>query len=97
MIYLLNSKCGIFLFFITCVYININGQIIEGMVFNELNKEPLPYANVIIENTDIGTTTDSAGLFKLNDIKPGLYNLIISYTGFKKQIKHQLELQSNRS
>ena len=84
----------LFLFFFST---NLNAQIIEGMVFNELNKEPLPFANIIIEHTDFGTITDSLGKYKLEGIKPGLYNLIISYTGFKKHIKHQIELQSNRT
>ena len=79
------------------MYFKISAQVIEGMIFNELNKDPLPFANIIIEHTDNGTTTDSAGRFKLNDIKPGLYNLIVSYTGFQKHIIHQLEIQSNRS
>ena len=92
MIDILNSKCGVFLFIITCVYININAQIIEGMVFNELNKEPLSYANIIIDDTDNGTTTDSNGIFKLDNIKPGLYNIIISYTGFQKYIKLDLSV-----
>ncbi|HIF14774.1 MAG TPA: carboxypeptidase-like regulatory domain-containing protein, partial [Bacteroidetes bacterium] len=68
MIYILSHRCLLSLFCFTYIYFSVNAQAIEGMVFNELNKEPLPYANIIIENTDNGTTTDSAGFFKLNNI-----------------------------
>jgi outer membrane receptor for ferrienterochelin and colicin len=75
----------------------IISQNIEGHVYNSLNKAPLEYASIILTDTDIGAISDSLGLFKINNIKPGLYNLKISYTGFQDKILHQIEVHDNQT
>jgi hypothetical protein len=42
---------------------------------------PIPFANIIIEGTSIGTTTDFDGKFNLS-IPEGNYNLIVSFIGY---------------
>lgn len=56
---------------------------IYGKVMDE-NNSPLPYANISIKETNIGTSTDSRGNYKLVT-KPGKYTLEISYVGFEKK------------
>ncbi len=52
---------------------------ISGTVRSE--GETLPYASVYLEGTTLGTTTNDDGTFIINNIFPGNYVLIASFTG----------------
>jgi len=56
---------------------------ISGKVIDASNKDPLYGANVFIENTAIGSATDSDGNYKIINLNPGKYTLIYRYLGFK--------------
>lgn len=66
--------------------------IIRGKVINKLSNEPLDYATVKLQGQPYGGYTDSAGTFEIKSIPPGLYNLEISYTGFKQQVLTEIEV-----
>ena len=55
---------------------------IKGRVYNEINNESIPFANIILEGTQIGATSDENGNYQLDEIQPGTYNLICSFVGF---------------
>ncbi|MFC5194096.1 TonB-dependent receptor domain-containing protein [Bizionia hallyeonensis] len=52
---------------------------ISGSIGSE--GESLPFASVYLENTTTGTTTNTDGLYTLNNISPGNYTLVASFTG----------------
>lgn len=54
---------------------------INGHVFSE--NEPLPFANIYLQNSSKGTMTDGNGNFQLTNIAPGTYTLIASFTGYR--------------
>ena len=54
---------------------------ISGIVTN--NREPVEFANIYLEEAKKGTTTDEAGAFFINRIRPGEYTLRVSYIGYK--------------
>jgi len=67
---------------------NINAsktKTICGTVYDYQNKKPLPYANVIVENTSNGTTTDEDGNFELNYQLTANEKLKVSYVGYETQ------------
>jgi TonB-dependent receptor len=56
---------------------------LEGLLTdNETNKEPLPFANVIIKGTTIGTTTDFDGNYSLK-VPTGNHIVVFSFLGYK--------------
>lgn len=57
-----------------------------GRVLNEANTG-VPYASVVVKNTTIGTTTDSAGYFTLPSIDKYPFTIIISYAGYEPQTR----------
>lgn len=59
---------------------------ISGKVIDVTSKLPLPAASVFAENTTLGTTTNANGEFQLQ-LPVGGYDLIISYTGYERQIQ----------
>lgn len=66
-------------------YSQTTGSIIGKVLDKDMNDEPLPFANILIEGTSIGTTTDFDGLFELNDLSPGDYQVLVSFVGYETQ------------
>ncbi len=66
-----------------------NGVVVKGVVSD--NKEPLPFANVVIKGTNIGTNTDMDGKYKI--IVPLGCVLEYSYSGYATK---QYKITSNR-
>ncbi len=48
--------------------------------------EPLPYAAILVRGTNIGTISNEEGKYQL-DLKPGYYEIIFQYLGFKNGMK----------
>jgi hypothetical protein len=61
-------------------------QLITGLVLDE-NAEPLPYATVYLRGSTRGTTTNAAGEFRLPVEKPGEYEVMFQYLGYKQKIE----------
>lgn len=74
----------------------VQGQdgLIKGRVFDAINNEPLPFANVVIKGTSNGTTTNAEGEYQLK-VEPGLYNVEASFVGYNP--KTEFEVQVSRS
>jgi outer membrane receptor for ferrienterochelin and colicins len=63
------------------------GQTISGKITTE-NGDEIPYANVYLKKTKIGTSSDDNGFYKLKNIPNDRYTLIVSSIGYKtKAIK----------
>jgi len=62
------------------------GGIVGKVTDKEYNDEPLPGVNVYIEGSTIGTSTDFDGLFGLDGIATGSFNLVFSYIGKETQV-----------
>ncbi len=69
---------------------------IRGLVSNGINNEPIPFANIVIDSTTVGATSDIDGNYKIENLKPGTYNVICSSIGFKKEIKYEVRVSSIR-
>ena len=70
---------------------------VYGSVKNALNNEPIPFANVIIDGTSKGVTSDIDGNFELFEIEPGLYNFKCSYIGFNTDLKAEIQITPNKN
>lgn len=72
---------------------------IKGTVIDEESGEPLQGANVFLDGTTIGAATDTLGLYKLSNLRPGPYTLVASMVGYetkKRDIIVQEEGSSSR-
>ena len=62
----------------------LHAQSITGRVQDSNTLEALPFANVFLNNTTIGTVTDNNGEFRLSGIKePGAYEIVFSFVGYE--------------
>ena len=77
-------------FLICSLLLNAQTGVIQGRVFNSLNNEPLPFANIIIMGTETGATTDIDGNYTIKNLNPGLYSLKAVYVGFKEQTAFEI-------
>ncbi len=70
--------------------------IIKGRVYNSINNEPIMFANVTLDGTSKGATTDVEGNYEITDLEPGIYNVIVSYIGFKDQTAYEIEVTNSK-
>ncbi len=56
---------------------------ITGRVVNSSDKKPVANASVFLSNSAVGAKTADDGTFKLNNAKPGKYDMIVSFVGFE--------------
>jgi hypothetical protein len=80
-----------------CSWLTVFSQtgIIKGSLVDATNNEPILFANILVLDTDIGTTTDENGNFKI-EVKPGVYNIRFSYVGYKNQTLFEVAAKSSR-
>ncbi|NJY61147.1 TonB-dependent receptor [Salinimicrobium sp. CDJ15-81-2] len=72
------------------------GMIAGKLTDKEMNGEPLPFANVVIKGSATGTTTDGEGLFKIDNVKPGIYTLTISFIGYENREITNVEVEAGK-
>ena len=72
------------LLFTLILPLNLFAQL-TGKVTNTKG-EPLPFANVYIENTTRGTSANTEGVYSL-DLKNGAYRIVFQYIGYKQKIE----------
>ncbi|RPI05264.1 MAG: TonB-dependent receptor [Ignavibacteriae bacterium] len=57
---------------------------IAGRILDAATNEPLIGANVVVQNTTLGSVTDIDGYYSINNIMPGRYSVVISFLGYRK-------------
>ncbi|MFW6019542.1 MAG: TonB-dependent receptor domain-containing protein [Bacteroidales bacterium] len=83
-----------FLFFIiTTLTIAQEKGSIRGTVYDENTGEDIVGASVVIKDTHTGTATDLDGKFSL-DVKPGTYDLKLSFISFQTLTIEDIEVKS---
>jgi outer membrane receptor for ferrienterochelin and colicin len=72
-----------FLAAISICHIFAQSGVIRGRVYNVTNNESLPFTNIIIDGTAIGTTSDLDGNYSITGVNPGFTKLQASAIGFE--------------
>ncbi len=58
---------------------------LSGFTRDHSSRAPLPYASLFIEGTSIGTISNDAGYFSLENLPEGTDTITISYLGYKRK------------
>ncbi len=88
-----------FFLFITLLQVSFSwaqSGVIKGRVYNQINNEAIPFANIIISNSTIGTTSDIDGNFRLDKLKPGNYNLTCSSLGYETKFISEIQVNPSK-
>jgi outer membrane receptor for ferrienterochelin and colicins len=59
---------------------------VSGTVSSSEDNSPLAAANVVLQHTVLGATSDSQGRFVINSVPEGMYNLLISRVGCERKV-----------
>lgn len=95
------KKTGLFLFAFILGFLYVNAEAdergsIQGRIYDAKNNEPIPFANIVIWQTNIGTTSDFDGNFLITGIKPGYIELRASAVGFKSFVSGEILITNAR-
>ena len=78
------KKIALFLLIYSFLPAKIQAQLTGTITDSKGN--PLPFANVYVENTTQGTTANTEGVYSF-DLKNGAYRIVFQYIGYKKKIE----------
>jgi len=67
---------------------------LKGRVFDAVSNEPLPFVNVIITGTTIGTITDIDGNFQFTGLQPGFLRVQASFIGYHSVLSSEIEVSN---
>lgn len=56
---------------------SISGMLLSG-------EDPIPFAQIVLKETNTGTSSDSLGKFSINGLESGDYTIMVSAIGFEK-------------
>lgn len=74
---------------------------ITGQIIDAETKDPVEYATVVLQLADFakdvdGTISDDKGKFALEEIKPGTYNVVISFIGYEEKTIKDVSLTKKK-
>jgi len=70
---------------------------IMGTVTDRATGEPLAGANVIIEESIMGSSTDQEGFYYIINVPPGTYSVTVSYIGYGRLTQSNVRVMADRS
>lgn len=71
--------------------------VIKGRVYNAKTNEPIEFANILVQGTGIGSTSDLDGNYIFTGIDPGFVRLRVSYIGFETTTSAEIQVQGNQT
>lgn len=92
-------KTGMSLRYFFCLFVGVIGVSlsafaedyeVRGRVIDKLSRLPIPYANVALYgHPGKGASTDTAGVFCIEHVAPGIYQLSVTCIGYKNLLSEE--------
>ena len=90
-------KKTLFLFSLLVSTISFSQQgVIKGRVFDEISNEPIVGGTVVLEGTTTGSVTDFDGLYVIDKLEPGSYNIEVSFIGYEKRKIFEIQVFNSK-
>lgn len=77
------KKIILFIGVLLPLWLQAQTGVIKGRVFDQRTNEPLPFTNIIIYGTNIGSTSDLDGNFSFFGVEPGFKRLVATQVGYE--------------
>ena len=73
-------------------------QSVRGKLFDNLTQAPLPYANIVVLDSDplIGTTSDMDGNFILDRVPVGRHSIKVMMMGYENRMINELLISTGK-
>ncbi|HCX99561.1 MAG TPA: TonB-dependent receptor, partial [Bacteroidales bacterium] len=72
------------------VFAQIDNAVVSGIVRHDQSKEPLPYVNIVVTDSEgwflTGTITNEKGIFTIEGLSTGNYSVKVSYISYAEQV-----------
>ena len=68
-----------------------NGKV-KGRVYDISTNEPLPFANIVVRGTNIGSTADLDGNFIITGLDPGFFSLNATSIGYENKVTEEFQV-----
>ncbi len=81
---------------ILCLFGELTGKV-QGIVTDQTTDQPIPYASVIILETESGTATDEEGVFFILNVLPNTYTIEVSCIGYETQLIENVAVEINQT
>jgi hypothetical protein len=92
------KKAFLFLFIFASIFELLAQQAeVRGRVYNPVNNQGIPFANVLVLGTDLGTVTDESGNYVITNLPPGLYNIRASFVGYRSNTQFEIQVSLARA
>ncbi|MEP1956878.1 MAG: TonB-dependent receptor, partial [Algoriphagus sp.] len=75
-----------------CSFHAFSQGIIRGKITNPVNNQPVAFANVLVLGTELGAVSNENGLYEINNVPTGLYNVRASFVGFKPKTTFEISV-----
>jgi len=70
--------------------------VINGRISDATSNEAVPFANIVIQGSTIGASSNLDGFYEIKNITPGLYNVQVSFLGYKSKIEYEVQVFNNK-
>ncbi|WP_163715256.1 TonB-dependent receptor [Mangrovibacterium lignilyticum] len=70
---------------------------VHGRIYDLNSNQSLPFSNIIISGTTIGTTSSEDGTFEISGLQPGFIRIEVSLIGYKNAISSELEISNAKT
>ncbi len=100
----MNTKLKLFTLVLFCSLLLLQNNIfaqttgkIMGKITDANTGDVLPFANVLIDGTTIGTATDMNGDYYIINVSPGTYTLVVQMMGYESKRIEKVIVSVNRT
>ncbi|MBN2028768.1 TonB-dependent receptor [bacterium] len=70
---------------------------IRGQVLDESTQSPLVAVNILLERTQMGTAADDQGLYSIDHVPPGIYNMRFMMMGYETRVINNVVVNPGRT
>ena len=90
-------KLNLIITIITFLSLNIYAQTakLKGKITDAVTNEPIPFANIIIQGTNIYSSSDIDGNFTFTGLKPGYIRLTAKFIGYEEYVSEEILITNN--
>jgi hypothetical protein len=76
------------------IFLAAQNGVVKGKIVDATTNEPLPFVNVVVFGSTLGSVTDLDGNFQLFGLKPGFIRLTTSFVGYKDAVSQDIEISN---
>jgi len=70
---------------------------IKGRIYDVKTNQSIPYASILIQGTDVGSTSDAEGNYNFTAVDPGFKRLVVSLIGYHSAVSSEFQVQGNQT